>query len=263
MFSMFMITFREGLEAFLIIAISAAYLRQSGRDSLLAPLRWGVVAAVALSAALGVVLMRTGGMSPVWEGALAALAAALVVTCTVHMLRHGKVMKREIVDRLDRSFGSAGAGAALSVFAFVVLMVGREGVETATMIASLASQSDMRSLLIGGVLGTLCAALMSLAWSRLGRRVNLSRFFQVTAIFMVLFSIQLVIYAFHEFTEVGALPGLDNAYWHLASEPYGPEGQYGHWLSYGLILVPAMFLASSWLRDRAARASALAGAVGR
>jgi high-affinity iron transporter len=107
---------------------------------------------------------------------------------------------------------------------------------------------------------------MSLAWTRLGRRVNLSRFFQVTAIFMVLFSVQLLVYAFHEFTEAGALPGLDNAYWHLASEPYGPDGpdgQYGHWLSYRLILVPAMFLASSWLRDRAMRSSAPLGGIAR
>jgi high-affinity iron transporter len=140
-------------------------------------------------------------------------------------------------------------------------MVGREGVETATMIASLASQSDMRTLLVGGVLGTLCAAPMSLAWTRLGRRVNLSRLFQVTAIFMVLFSVQLLVYAFHEFTEAGALPGLDNAYWQLESERYGPDGQYGHWLSYGLILVPAMFLASSCLRDRATRSSAPLGGI--
>jgi high-affinity iron transporter len=80
--------------------------------------------------------------------------------------------------------------------------------------------------------------------------VNLSRFFQVTAAFMVLFSVQLVIYAFHEFSEAALLPGLDNAWWHLASEPYGPEGAYGHWLTYGLVLIPAAFLVAGWFGDR-------------
>src|SRR4051812_18501783 len=41
------ITLREGLEAFLIVAISLAYLRQSGRDALVSAVRWGIVAALA------------------------------------------------------------------------------------------------------------------------------------------------------------------------------------------------------------------------
>ena len=85
-------------------------------------------------------------------------------------------------------------------------------------------------------------------WSRYGHRVNLSRFFQVTAVFLGVFIVQLIIYAFHEFTEGGVLPFLDNGYWHIATEPYGPEGQYGQWISYGLVLLPAAWLALSWLR---------------
>lgn len=64
----------------------------------------------------------------------------------------------------------------------------------------------------------------------------MSLFFQVTAIFMVLFCIQLAIYAIHEFSEAGALPLVDNEYWHEVTEPFGPEGVYGTWLSYGLVL---------------------------
>ena len=56
----------------------------------------------------------------------------------------------------------------------------------------------------------------------------------MTAVFLLLFVVQLAIYAFHELTEAGVLP-LDNEFWHVATEPYGPEGIYGHWLSYGLV----------------------------
>ncbi len=59
-----------------------------------------------------------------------------------------------------------------------------------------------------------------------------------------------VMYAFHEFTEIGMIPGLDNEYWHLATEPYGPEGVYGQWLSYGMVIVPLAWLAFAWLKDR-------------
>ena len=68
--------------------------------------------------------------------------------------------------------------------------------------------------------------------------MNLRRFFQVTSLFLVLFTVQLFIYAFHEFTEAGAVPGIDNEFWHLATEPYGPEGVYGEWLTYLMVLVP-------------------------
>lgn len=251
MYSTLMIAFREGLEAFLVIAISAAFLRQTGRSELLAPLRLGVVAALLLSAALGVVLARIGAMSPLVEGWLATIAVLLVLGCVVHMLRHGQRMKAEIGRRLAGA--STGTGAAVATFLFALLMVGREGVETATMLAALAGQADMRDMFWGGALGVTGAAAMAWAWTRYGRRVNLSMFFRVTAVFMVLFSVQLLLYAFHEFSEAGALPGVDNAWWHLATEPYGPEGVYGQWLSYALLLVPSGFLLAAWLGGRRVR----------
>jgi len=45
----FVITLREGLEAFLIVAISLAYLRKSGRKELIPAVQWGIVLAIAIS----------------------------------------------------------------------------------------------------------------------------------------------------------------------------------------------------------------------
>ena len=99
--------------------------------------------------------------------------------------------------------------------------------------------------------GTLLDLIPFIDWlARYGQRVNLKRFFQVTSVFLILFTIQLFIYAFHEFSEAGVVPGIDNAFWHAATEPYGPEGQYGEWLTYLMVLVPACWLAVAWWRDR-------------
>jgi high-affinity iron transporter len=242
MFSMLMVSFREGLEALLIVSITLTYLRATNRRDLIRSAQVGLLFAVALSAALGVVLSKIGAQSPLVEGWLALLAAICVISCTVHMLRHGKQMAAQIRNNVDAADTKSNSGRVLAVFGFVALMVGREGVEAATMIASLARAGDMQHLLFGAVIGLTLAALVAAAWARLGSRINLSLFFQLTTVFMVLFSLQLVVYAFHEFSEVGALPLLDNAYWHVASEPFGPEGQYGAWLSYSLILVPIAFL---------------------
>ncbi len=242
MFAMLMITFREGVEAFLVAAITFAFLQKTGRQHLAGAAKAGVLAAVVVSAILGLALFRVGGMSPLAEGWLALLAGALVVSCTWHMLRHGRAMAGEIRNRLAKVSDEKAVGPWLAVFAFVLLMVGREGVEAGTMIASLAAGAATGQLALGGVLGLACAGMLAWAWSRYGRRVNLSLFFQVTAIFMVLFSIQLAIYAVHEFSEAGALPFVNNETWHNVTEPYGPEGFYGIWLSYSLVLVPLAFL---------------------
>lgn len=242
MFSMAMVTFREGLEALLIIAITLTYLRATQRRQLVGGVYWGIGTAAVLSLGLGIVLARAGGMSPLTEGVLACVAALCVISCTVHMLRHGKRMAAEIRGAIHRATLRSGTRAWLTVFLFTVLMIGREGVEAATMIASLAVAGDMPHLLAGALIGVMLATLVAWTWARFGSRVDLGLLFRVTAVFMVLFSIQLLIYAFHELTEANVLPGLDNEFWHVATEPYGPEGQWGAWLSYSLVLAPAALL---------------------
>ena len=54
MLQAFVITLREGLEAFLIIAISLAYLKKTGRRSLIPAVHWGIAGSVALSILAGV-----------------------------------------------------------------------------------------------------------------------------------------------------------------------------------------------------------------
>ena len=248
MFTTTMITLREGIEAFLIVAICAAYLRKTGRSNLLPAVWWGIATAVVASVAAGFAFGQAEN-KPLWEGMLAAVAAVSVASLTVFMWRAGKRMRTEIGARLESASAKGGRAAWLGVFLFVLLMITREGMETALLISVQLFERDSGEIVAGAIIGTVLAALVSWAWSRYGHRVNLARFLQVTSVFLLLFSFQLLIYAFHEFTEAGVLP-LNNAYWHLASEPYGPEGEYGHWLSYGLVLVPLGWLAIGALTDR-------------
>src|SRR5205823_6848139 len=49
MLQAFVITLREGLEAFLIVAISLAYLRKSGRRELVPAVHWGIALSLVIS----------------------------------------------------------------------------------------------------------------------------------------------------------------------------------------------------------------------
>jgi high-affinity iron transporter len=249
---MLVFTLREGIEAFLIVAIAAAYLRRTGRAALLPAVWWGTGAALALSIVLGAFLAEYA-VTPLAEGLLAAVAAALVLSMVVYMLGAAKHLRAAIGARLEAAAVRPGAGAWLGVFLFVLLMITREGMEMAFITASLLRQVETVALVPGALGGILLAALLAAAWLRWGHRVNLALFFQVTALFLAMFALQLLFYAFHEFTETGLLPGIDNAHWHVATEEWA-EGAYAQIYSFLMILVPLAWLA--WRALGARRAAA-------
>jgi high-affinity iron transporter len=247
MIQAFVITLREGIEAFLIVAISLAYLKKTGRRALLPAVYWGIGLSIVLSVGAGFLLAQANNQA-LWEGVLALTAAVLVASLTVHMWRAGRRMKSEIEGRLEASSIRIGRAAFLGVFSFTVLMITREGMETALLMTQLIFTIKSTQVAAGAMAGTLCAAVIAWLWSRYGYRVNLSRFFQVTAIFLLVFVVQLLIYGFHELTEANIFPGSQPL--HDATEPYGPDGIYGQYLTYLLILLPLAWLAVSSLVRR-------------
>jgi high-affinity iron transporter len=247
------ITLREGLEAFLIVAISLAYLRKTGRATLAPAVRWGVAASIVLSVLAGWLLHRAANQA-LWEGVLAVVAAVLVATLTVHMWRTGRRMRQHIHDGIDRSVARAGSFAWLGVFAFTLVMVTREGMETAILFNALIFQVKSAQLIVGAAAGCAAAALLAWVWARYGHRLNLGLFLQVSAVFLLVFVVQLVVYGFHELTEANLFPGSEALHW--ATEPYGPDGPYGKLLSYLLVLLPVGWLLVAALRGRTAVATA-------
>jgi high-affinity iron transporter len=253
MLQAYVITLREGLEAFLIVAISLAFLRKTGRGELVAAVHWGIALSVVLSVAAAYLFSQASNQA-LWEGILALAAAVSVATLTVHMWRTAKRLKGEIEGRLRESAARQGAGAWLGVFFFTLLMISREGMETALLMGTLMFQVQVATLLIGAVAGTATAAAVAWLWSRYGHRVNLALFFQVTAVFLLIFVIQLLIYGFHELTEANLFPGSEALHW--ATEPYGPDGVYGQYLSYLLVAGPLAWLLYSLLNGGAQRPAA-------
>ena len=242
--AMLVVTLREGIEAFLIVALAATYLMKTGRAALLPAVWWGAGTAAALSVLLGAFLAGTV-VTPFWEGVLALVAAVLVVSMVVLMLKAGRRMSAEIGARLETAVRRPGAGAWLGVFAFTVLMITREGMEMAFITVAVAQNEGSGGMVAGALGGSVLAGLLAAAWLRWGQRVNLGLFFQATSIFLFIFAAQLVLNSFHEFTEAGAMPGIDNAWWHLATEDWA-EGAIGQLITAAMVVAPLAWLA--WRR---------------
>ena len=247
MLQAFVITLREGLEAFLIVAISLAYLRKSGRHELVPAVRWGIACSILISIGAAFLFQRAANHS-LWEGTLAVVAAVSVASLTVHMWRTARRMRHDIEGHLHSSTLKTGTAAMIGVFFFTLLMITREGMETALLMGTLLFQIQSMAIIIGATIGTVSAALVAWLWSRYGHRVNLGLFFQVTAVFLLVFVVQLLIYGFHELMEANIFPYSEPL--HLAMEPYGPDGRFGQYLTYLLVMLPLAWLAISTLIPR-------------
>jgi high-affinity iron transporter len=245
MLQAFIITLREGLEAFLIVAISLAYLRQTGRAQLTAAVHWGVAVALAVSTA-GAYLLYNAANQEWLDGPLALVAAASVTWMIVHMWRYGRRMKGDIEGKLRTSTERVGTGAFVGVFLFAMLMVSREGIETALLLIQLRETVHLAAAAVVGVGG---AAGLAWLYSRYGRRINLALFFQLTAIFLLVFVVQLTIQGFHEMAEQNFLPY--SSIIHERTESWGPDSGFGHALTYLLVVAPlAWLLISSKITGR-------------
>lgn len=235
------IVFREGFEAFLTVAIIFAYLRKTGRDALRPAVWWGIALSVVASFGLGYLLQRIN--QPLWEGILALVAAVLVASFVIHIWRVAPTMKRDMETRLEQR--ASGKWAWIGVFGFTLLMITREGMETALMLI----QVRQGQFWLGCALGLAAAAAMSWLWAHYGHRINVKRFFQVTGLFLLLFTVQIVFYAIHEFSEAEILPNSEAI--HLATEPYSADGRYSMHIMFGMLAICALWLAAMTLIDRA------------
>ena len=245
------IVFREGFEAFLTVAIIFAFLRKTGRDWLRPSVYAGIVASIAASFGLGWMLMRISDKQSLIEGILGVVAAVLVASFVIHVWRVAPRMKGDMERRLDTYTSNTSRLLAVAgVFFFTVLMVTREGMETALMLI----QVRNGRFILGSLLGIGAAALMSWAWAHYGHRINIKRFFQVTGLFLLLFTFQILFYSIHEFSEAEVLGKWSEAI-HNATEPFSPVGVYGKWLSVVMVGLCAAWLIGASMKDRLSQPS--------
>ncbi len=250
MFESFLITFREGLEAFLIVAITLAYLRKTNRSDLSRFVYMGIGVSLLVSAVAGYYFGLAANQSLI-EGALAMVAGALVASMTVHMMRTAKTIRSDIHQRLEIHSSKNALEAAIGIFLFTVLMISREGMETAMMLGSLNGTMQSSSLILGAISGILVAGAIGILWVANSHLINIKRFLQVTGVFLVFFAVHLFFYGFHELTEANAIPFVDNNYWHIATEPFADESTlFAQMTSYGLVIIPVLWLGISIFLDR-------------
>lgn len=227
MLGAYLIGLREGLEAALVVGILAAYLLRMGRRDLLTRIGLGVGLAVIASLTLGAILtFGAYGLSfqaqEIIGGTLSLVAVAMVTWMVFWMARTAASMKHDLEQQVDRHMDGSGWGIVL----VAVLSVAREGIETALFVWSTTRATGESSWVpgfAGAVLGI--ATAVALAWLLMRGllKVDLSKFFTVTGVLLIVMAAGVVAYSVGDLQEAGVLPGP------FLAEPAGTPGFVAMW----------------------------------
>lgn len=209
----FIITFREALEAALIVGIIAAYLNKTGRAPLKKYLWLGTGAALAASVVLGVVLaLFYGGLSgpaeKLFEGTASVTATAVLTYMIFWMAKHSHKLKEELQTRVDMAV-TRNDMLGIATLSFVVIV--REGIETVLFLISLAT-IDATATMIGLALGIASVLVITYLMFRGIYSLNIKKFFQYTSVLLLVFAAGLLGYGIHEYIEAAEGYGMETGF---------------------------------------------------
>jgi high-affinity iron transporter len=215
----YLLSFREGLEAALVIGLVLGVLRKVEGRSLNAAVWSGAASAIAVSflASLGLNWIGAefkGQGEQIFEGFSMLLAAGILTWMVFWMRKQSFSLKEQIEERVHRATIRQGQ-RTLFLLAFVAVV--REGIELALFLLAARLTSNPIQEYVGAGLGLSSAALLGWALFASSRRLSLARFFQFTNVFLALFAGGMVGLGIHEFNELGWIPAIIENVWSLGS----------------------------------------------
>src|SRR6201996_4471356 len=178
MFSALVVTLREGVEAALIVGITLVYLAKIGRPDLRRFVYYGLAAALFGSVAGAVALSYAPINEDKVEGWVMLVAAVFVISMVIFMMRTARKLKGEIENKVG---SLAGTGSKWGLFAFVFLMVFREGIETVAILAGVSLNSTELMSFLGPLMGVGFAVVFGVMFVKGSVRIDLRKFFRVRA----------------------------------------------------------------------------------
>ncbi len=216
----FVIFLREGIEAFLIVAILLAYLDKVGRRELFRDIFIGVALALVLAGLFGAIAYETirtyagSRVQTIFETSTYLLACSILTYMTFWMRKHSRAMSGELASRAGQAISGRGR-LALSLLAFQ--SVGREGLETVVFTLAIMFAQSAHFALLGGFLGLITASGIALAIFKFGKKIDIGKFFSVVGIVLMFFAAGLLTDTVENLDQLGWLTILSHPLWNSTS----------------------------------------------
>ncbi|MDS1030494.1 FTR1 family protein [Bacillota bacterium LX-D] len=183
MFSSLLLSFREGLEAALVVAIILAYLHQSGKKASVKFVYYGVLIGVAVSLFGGFIGFREAQelgekSEELFEGIMMLVASGLIIYFIVWMGNQSNNISADIKNKVKSSSNAVG----LLVLSF--LSVFREGVELCIFTFTKISEKAP-NVALGSGIGIVLAIILTYIIFKTSIKFNLKLIFKGLGLILI------------------------------------------------------------------------------
>ncbi|WP_163101300.1 FTR1 family iron permease [Peribacillus alkalitolerans] len=229
-----LITFREVLEALLIVGIITTYLKRMDNKQYTKYVWLGAGLAVLASVGVAMLfqLVLTGfasmGSEMYLKISIMIVSTLLLTQMVFWMAKHSRDLKGEYEGKMDR-FISTGNVVGMVIHSFLVVL--REGVETVFFFAAITGGNIGAAMQgWGAITGVIIAAVVSYLFFKGTMRIPLKTFFKVTGAFIILIAAGLFVQAISMMQDLelvgSVVPHLYDLTWLLPEHPI----DYDHYL---------------------------------
>jgi len=217
MLASFFLSFREGLEAALIIGVILGALQKTNRNEYKSIIWIGSGIAFVMSILIGYLFNLLGASfegssEEIFEGVAMFLAAGILTWVILWMKSQARMRKNKIEINVKQALLQE---SKVALFFLAFLAVIREGIELAIFLTATSMNSDGKQILIGAALGLVSVGIFAFLLFRTLVSLDIAKFFQVTSVILILFAAGLVAHGVHEFNEAGVIPSIVEHVWDI------------------------------------------------
>ena len=217
MLASFLLSFREGLEAALIIGVLLGALHKSGKTGESKTVWLGAVTAIILSIAAGIAINLLGASfegraEQIFEGAAMLLAAGILTWVILWMQSQSRSINQKLENDVNEAVFS---GNKTALFSLAFLSVFREGIELALFLIAASVNSENLQVLIGAGAGLLAVIVFAILLFKSLVRLDVKKFFGLTSFILIFFAAGLAAHGVHEFNEAGLIPPIIENVWNI------------------------------------------------
>ncbi|MHA1931219.1 MAG: FTR1 family iron permease [Promethearchaeota archaeon] len=213
------LAFREGIEAVLVIVIILLYLKNTDQRFYYKHVYIGSALAIISSVIFAIVFtFLFGGFSgpseQIFEGITFIISGIFVLTLVLWMSKEGPKMKKHLEEKIEFSIES---GRVLSIMILTYVIIIREGIELVLLLTGATSVGSLNQLdvILGSLMGLGISVGLGLLIYYGVKNINLSKFFKVTNVILILFVAGLITYGIHELIEAGVVNPIIQEVWNI------------------------------------------------
>jgi len=243
------LAFREGLEAILVIVIILLYLKNTNQRFYYKYVFIGSILAIISSIIFAIIFTAilggfSGTLEKSFEGYTFIISGAFIITLILWMSKEGPKMKKNLEEKVEFSI-ETGKIMSISILTFIIIV--REGIELVLLLVGATSVGSLNQtgVILGSSIGLVISVGIGLIIFYGVKTINLSKFFKISNVVLILFAAGLITYGIHELIEAGVVNPIIEDVWnikHILPESF-PDGNPAtpEWLEIIGSLMKALF----------------------